>query len=97
MKRSIKNRYKNNSIVAQKILNEMNNIRSKPILLAANPISREDPSWRTGDNQAQNLVHLTEEKGHFEHLASFLEETIYKRREVACSTLASYPLEEGSK
>ena len=58
--------------------------------MTTNPVTREDPSWGTGNQKAIELVNLTEEKGHYEHLTNFLEDTIHKRREVACESVVPY-------
>ena len=85
------------SVDVEKILHNMNHIPTKPVLLTTNPITKEDPSWGTGTQKAHHLVHLAEEKGHYEHLSTFLEDTIHKRREVACTSIVPYPLEDPSK
>ncbi|CAI2362446.1 unnamed protein product [Moneuplotes crassus] len=83
-----------NPIDIQKIIHNMNHISTKPTLLTTNPITKEDPSWGTGTKKAHELVHLAEEKGYYEHLSTFLEGTIHKRREAACTSIVPYPHED---
>ncbi|CAI2362034.1 unnamed protein product [Moneuplotes crassus] len=73
------------SVDVGKILYNMNHLPTKPILLATNPVTREDPSWGAGAQKAQSLVHLTENKGHYKHLSRFLEGKIDKKEGVTCS------------
>jgi hypothetical protein len=69
------------SINVEKILYNLNYFPNKPTLLTTGTVLKEDPSWGTGNPNSNQLVSQTEEKGHYEHLSLFLEDTILQRRE----------------
>ena len=78
----------------QEILYSLNYFPKKPVLLTTNLVSKEDPSWGISNESAKYLVSQTEEKGHYQHLSTFLEDTICQRREPACTAVIPSPQEE---
>lgn len=85
------------SINVEKILYNLNYFPNKPTLLTTGPVSKEDPSWGTGNPNSNQLVNQTEEKGHYEHLSLFLEDTILQRREQTITAVVPYARNETGK
>lgn len=55
---------------------------NKPKILATPLVTKEDPSWGTTRTKTLGMISMVEEKGYYEHLNTFLEDTVLKRREI---------------
>lgn len=91
------NHDKNDEKTVEKVLHNLNYFPNKPVLLTTNVVSKEDPSWGISHKSAKELVSQTEDKGHYQHLATFLEDTICQRREPACTAVVPYARPEAGK
>ena len=78
------------SIDVEKIIYNMNYFPNKPKVLSMNPVTKEDPSWGNSKSKAMDLRDMTEQKGYYMYLSTFLEETVSIRREPVCTSVIPF-------
>ena len=67
-----------NNIDVQKIVKNLNYFPNRPMLLSANPVTKEDLSWGESRSKTKDIKGMVEDKGYYEHLTLFLEDNIAK-------------------